>query len=115
MARMAGWRRAAGSGYWREDDARAVIEAWRGSGDSVAGFCRANGIAAARVSRWLARLDAAEPVRFHPVRVTHEVDAAARAGIEVELPGGVTVRLPPGFAVEDFRRILGALGSGSGC
>ena len=114
MASTEAWKRAARSSYWREEDARAVIEAWRRSGDSLSAFCRANGFAAARVSRWLGRLDGAESVQFHPVRLTHE-PTAAPADIEVELPGGITVRLPPGFAVEDLRRILGALGPGAGC
>ena len=115
MARNEGWKRAARSRYWREEDARSIIAAWRRSGDSLPGFCRANGLAAVRVSRWLARLDGPEPVQFHPVRLTHEPAAAAPADIEVDLPGGITVRLPPGFAVEDLRRILGALGPGAGC
>ena len=115
MARSEAWQRAVRLRYWHEDDARAVIEAWRGSGDSLSGFCRANGLVAARVSRWLARLDGPEAMQFHPVQLTHEPTVAAAAEIEVDLPGGITVRLPPGFAVEDLRRILGALGSGAGC
>jgi hypothetical protein len=113
MARSEAWRDAARSRYWREAEARVVVEAWRRSGETLVGFCRANGVASARVSRWLARLDRPPAVPFHPVRLTQEV--TARAEIEVEVPGGVTVRLAPGFDAEEFRRVLAVLGVGPGC
>lgn len=113
MARSEAWRDAARSRYWREAEAREVVEAWRHSGETLAGFCRTNGLAAARVSRWLARLETPPEVPFHPVRLTQEVMAGAE--IEVEVPGGVTVRLGPGFDAEEFRRVLAVLGVGPRC
>ena len=69
MARKEAWREAARSRYWRETEARVVIDAWKRGSDTLAGFCRANGVATARVSRWLARLDRPSAVPFHPVRL----------------------------------------------
>lgn len=115
MARNEAWKSVARSRYWREDEARAVIEAWKQSGETVAGFCRWNGIAAARLSRWRARLDAPTEVKFHPVRLVHDPSVRGRAEIELTLPGGVAVRLAPGFAAEDLRRVLAVLGVGVGC
>lgn len=113
MARNETWREAARSRYWREAEARAVIDAWRHGGETLAEFCRANGVAYRRVSRWLARLDRPPAVAFHPVRLTPEVEAGAE--IEVGVPGGVMVRLAPGFDAEDLRRVLAVLGVVPGC
>jgi len=116
MERSNGWRAVARSQYWREEDARVVVEAWRGSGETLAGFCRAHGLSAKRLSRWAARLDT-EEVRFHPVVLTKGGDTPNPIGqeaceaIEIELPGGAMVRLPSGFLQEDLERILAALES----
>jgi hypothetical protein len=115
MARNEAWKRAARSLYWREDEARAVITAWKQSGETVAEFCRANGVAAARLSRWLVRLEGPTDVRFHPVRLIPDSSVRGRAEIEVALSGGVAVRLAPGFDAEDLRRVLAVLGVGVGC
>lgn len=102
-------RRTARSRYWREEDARLVVDAWRESGDSLASFCRSHGVASVRLSRWASRLGRGTPVRFHPVRLTAGGESAARAGFEIELRDGTTVRLAAGFALDDLRRILSAL------
>jgi hypothetical protein len=115
MARKEAWREAARCRYWREAEARAVIKAWRLSGETLAGFCRAHGVARARLTRWIARLGrpAPAPVPFLPVRVTET--AATGAEIEVDVPGGVTVRLGPGFDTDELRRVLSVLGVGPQC
>ena len=108
MAGRDTWREVVRSGYWRESDAREVVAAWQQSGQSRSQFCRTHGIAVPRLSRWIARLEQAVTVPFHPVRLT---DAARSGGdaLVVELPGVATIRVLPGFAVEDLRRILSAL------
>ena len=107
MAERDSWRDVARGAYWHENDARQLVEAWRQSGQSQAQFCRAHGIAVARLSRWVARLGKPTGMSFHPVRVA-EVGRGGEA-LVVELPGVATIRLVPGFAVEDLRRILSAL------
>jgi hypothetical protein len=162
--------RVARQRYWRVDDARIVVAAWRGSGETQARFADRHGIHRKRLGWWIARLQrrvhapaahesgAGQPepgalVRFHPVRVvddsanhgvepgaderarggglwraviddvdephdSHEADGAdaSAAGIEVVLPAGsrtgrtaISIRVPPGCAVEDATWVLAAL------
>lgn len=113
---MAGstWREVVGSVYWREENAREVVLAWRRSGQSRADFCDEHGIAVVRLSRWIARLEppVAAVGTFHPVRVTGAHRGGADPGeLVVELPGSATIRLAPGFAEADLRRILKAFES----
>ena len=115
MAERETWRRTARSPYWHEKDAREVVEAWRQSGDTLAGFCRSQGLSSRRLARWAARLDQDEPVQFHPVRVIGACAGTDHPMLAVELPGGATVRLPAGFAIDDLRRILSALEPVTGC
>lgn len=102
------------SRYWREEDARVVVDAWRASGETVAEFSRTHGIASERLARWAARLG--DPaVRFHPVRLTPEPEGRGAGVIEIELRDGTIVRLPTGFAIEDLRRILSVVALGTAC
>jgi hypothetical protein len=102
----------AGRTYWHEAEARAVIETWRQSGDTLAGFARRRGLNRQRLVRWVSRLRASEPapLQFHPVRVTGE-DTSGRQGasIEIDLGSSRRVRVSPGFATEDLRRVLAVL------
>ena len=114
MAGGGSLREVTRSGYWREEEARVVVDAWRASGKTVTEFSRSYGIAAARLARWASRLG--EPaVRFHPVRLTEAREEPGAAVIEIELRNGTVVRLPAGFAIEDLRRILSALAAGTAC
>jgi hypothetical protein len=104
--------------YWREADARAVVEAWRRSGKRLAEFARERGIQARRLRRWAARLEATRQngqVTFHPVRI---IDASAGSAqrsdvLEVVLGDRRTVRVPDGFAPEHLRRVLQVLEAGA--
>ena len=46
--------------YWREADARRVLDAWRATGSSMAAFARASGLPVERIRRWRRRLEGAE-------------------------------------------------------
>lgn len=107
VAEVAGQRR------WREGDARVVLEAWRGSGQSLTAFVKLYGIHPERLGRWhrLLRTRAGDGVRFHPVRVRLRDAASAEAvKIELVLAGDRCIRLPPGFDAEDLRRLLTVVG-----
>lgn len=98
--------------YWREDDARRIVEAWQDSREPIARFARRLGVDWRRVSRWATRLGRSEEarLRFHPVRVTDE--PAPRRGvayIDIEVGRGRCVRVAPGFATDDLRRVLAVL------
>jgi hypothetical protein len=107
-----GVARVAGLRYWRAADARVVVDAWRGSGEALGAFAERHGLHARRLSRWAKRLEeAAEPVRFHPVRVVDRSEAEARgaASLEIVVSEGLRVRVGSGFAAEDLERVLDVL------
>jgi len=98
--------------YWHEAEARAVIETWRQSGETLAGFARRRSLNRRRLVRWVSRLRASEreSVQFHPVRVTGEDTSGWQgASIEIDLGSSRRVRVSPGFATEDLRRVLAVL------
>lgn len=109
MAEMDLVRRAARSRYWREDEARVVVDAWRASGETLAAFCRQHGVAPARVSRWAKQLRRPAPVQFHPVHLRATTAPESRQSFEVELPDGTNIHVPSGFELADLQRILAAL------
>jgi hypothetical protein len=106
----------AGRSYWREDDARVIVEAWRQSGDPISGFAQRLGIDWRRVSRWARRLKdrPTEAVRFVPVQVANDRRDGSGGSIEIELDRR-RVRVSPGFATDDLRRILAVLEERVGC
>jgi hypothetical protein len=110
----------AASGYWRESTARVMVEAWRGSGETVAAFARRHGVDRRRLARWVRRVEGTTGevvVPFHPVRVVGGEPAARGHDAPIEIAVGRTyrVRVPPGFAGEDLRRVLAALAVGGAC
>ena len=109
-------RRVTAKRYWREEDARVVVEAWRESGMTRAAFARRHGVDLQRLARWSARLgEAAGPsVRFHPVRLAM-TESPHVGGIELQLGAGRRIRLEHGFDVEDLRRVLELLGESVSC
>lgn len=66
------------------------IEAWRASGESAAGFCRARGVNYPQFVYWQRVLRAARAGALVPVVV--DAVAASRPALEVALPNGVCVR-----------------------
>ena len=110
--------RVAAMAYWRAEDARVVVDAWRRSQQGVGEFARRNGIHPRRLSRWAQQLDVEEPMRFHPVRWMSEEGVAERGTVEpleIVLGRGRSVRVPPGFAAEDLRRVLSVLAGEDPC
>ena len=57
------------------------------------------------------------PVRFHPARVVPDAVPVrhGREAIEVVLPDGRVVRVPPGFAAGDLHQVLRVLTAEAGC
>jgi hypothetical protein len=113
--------------YWRREDAREAIGAWKRSGQTLSEFCRARGLQPRRMQRWLRRLEgsvlaeptiALEPVRFHPVRLMSAGETSGYQStqpIEIVLGDGCSVRVPPGFAAADLARVLQVLAVGAPC
>ncbi len=109
-------REAVSSGYWHEEEARAVVAAWRASGERLAVFARRHGVQPRRLARWRRRLDAVAPLHFHPVRVIGAMaPPPSPAAMEIDLPHGERIRLPRGFDADDLRRLLAVLEASASC
>jgi hypothetical protein len=115
-------RRVAERAYWRESEARVLVEAWQSSGETLAAFARRYGVDRQRLCRWVGRLEgaaASETVRFHPVRLVDRGPEPGSGGtgstIEIELVGGQRVRVPRGFEAEELRRVLAVLAETAKC
>ena len=110
-----------GKCYWREREARTVVEAWRQSGQSLSRFAREQGVRAPRILRWAARLEvrpSGRAVDFQPVRLIEAAGVATRAAvepIEVVLSDGRRVRVPEGFAAAELARVLAVLEGRAAC
>lgn len=115
----------------RERAWRDVMSRQRASGQSVRSFCRCEGLAESAFYFWRRTLQRrkvpkAQP-KFVPVRVIPEEGSVVGclepnsgepsasgpkdvfSPIEVVLPGGVLVRVPPGCEVQSLRTVLDAL------
>ena len=68
------------------------VEAWRASGESAAGFCRARGLTYAQFVYWQRALRVAQDDAGMLVPVMVEASETSRSPIEVMLPNGVQVR-----------------------
>jgi transposase-like protein len=107
--------RIAAQSYWREADARVIVEAWRRSGLSVAAFARRHGLTQQRVAYWRMHVGAtARPrkgVTFHRVQVRPARETASTAVIEILVGAGCVVRVPGGVAPADVQVVLAAVGA----
>jgi len=106
-------------GYWKEADARIVVDAWRSGGETLSNFAARYGVDPKRIARWASRLGRPQPeaVHFHRVRLVGGVGAERASGsaIEIRLAGGRRVRVARGFDAEDLRRVLALLDEGARC
>ncbi|HET8681725.1 MAG TPA: hypothetical protein VFM54_07600 [Micromonosporaceae bacterium] len=103
----------------------AVRQAWAerlarfpASGLSPAQFCAHEGVSLAAFYSWKRRLAAAEPPADGPVlpvpgpRLLPVRLAAPDRAVELVLPCGVVLRLPPGCDLAFVRALMDALGEG---
>lgn len=113
MAARSEVRQVAARGYWREAQARVVVDAWRRSGESLAAFARSHRLGQQRLKRWARRLDdTSGAVHFHRVRLVEDRRPAdeVRGDVPIDIEcAGWRVRVFPGFAAEDLVRVLEVL------
>jgi transposase-like protein len=80
---------------WTEDEARAALERWRRSGDTIAAFARAHGVSAPRLYWWRRRLSgkAPSPEPRPEIRLAPATILSAAVTVEVRLASGVVVEV----------------------
>ena len=98
-----------GKRRWREEEARKVMSAWLGSGETMWAFARENGLVAQRLYRWSRQLRGELRASFHPVRLMGDRGLTGSRRIEIVLVDGRRVRLEEGFSPEDLDRVLEVL------
>jgi len=93
---------------------RAVVEAWKRSGQTVNAFCRTRQITRSNFDRWR-RILAANPVLSPPTPspALVPVRVVAESMAEVVLQSGVVVRVPLGAAADAVIRLVNAVGAAS--
>jgi transposase-like protein len=104
---------------WSRSDGEAMVEAFEGSGMSVAEFARRHGLVDQRVHWWLTRRRRRNKgIAFAPVRlvdsrrgpVPSSVGAAPSQGrVEIVLRTGWVIRVDSEFDGETLRRVVQAL------
>ncbi len=104
-------RRACDSAYWREDEARLVVDACAASGLTVKEFARRNGVVYQRLQRWMGRFKVESQPTFHPVRLTADLMPPADPGKNIELivQGGRRIAVGVGFdasLLEELVRVV---------
>ena len=114
--------------YWREADAKIVINAWRTSGLTIAGFARKHGCSTERIGRWAAHiatrdgaamgsmpartpLQSAAPEPAPPgLRFIELVRPASAPAPVIEVAvGRAVVRVPAGFDTATLQQIVAVL------
>lgn len=104
------WAAAASRARWTAAVARQVLAAWSASGLSRQEFAEKHGIHEQRLYNWQRRLvetGAASSVQFRELAAP-AVSLDAR--LEVVLPSGVLLRVPPSFDATAVSRLLEILG-----
>lgn len=87
---------------WSEAEARQVLDTWQASGLSLGAWCRREGVGYERVRRWRAQLEAAPRHRrkapvLLPVEVVERESMGEPRDFELELSGGLRLRIPAQF------------------
>jgi hypothetical protein len=101
------------SQYWREEDARVVLEEWSSSEIGLEEFAKRHGLNERRLRRWSERLGRSIPgrIRFHPVEVRLGGLAGGEAansdgGVAVVARGGRRVVVGRDFDEELLARVV---------
>lgn len=121
---MSAWEPERGK-RWSRSDGEAMVEAFEGSGMSVAEFARRHGLVDQRVHWWLTRRRPQKKrMSFAPVRLIDSMreplPSSARAapssgGVEIVLRAGRVIRVGNEFDAETLRRVVEALEGGARC
>jgi transposase-like protein len=97
---------------WTAEDARAILELWRGSGLSLQKFASQQGVQVQRLHRWKQLLGETSVSAFVEVPLHH---VRASAPVEVVLPDGVVVRVCESAGIPLAVELVGALARQRSC
>jgi len=111
---------ALSSSYWREGEARQVLEFWRASGLSLHAFAARHGIGRTRLQRWKTRLEGGTAPAFHPVQVVFDSQTrqdsmgdASPGRVELVLGNGRRVAVGSDFDASVLEELVGVVESWS--
>jgi hypothetical protein len=105
-------RKALSSSYWRDSQARLVLDAWQESGLSLKAFADRHGIGRSRLQRWKTQLESDRAVTFHPVQVVldpaaqEDVSPDSNGHVELVLRNGRRIAVGRGFDVAALERLV---------
>jgi len=90
-------------GYWGEREGRAALALWRRSGQPLATWARAVGLARRRLEYWARRLPGAGTgIALAPVTVV----GSPAGALVIELRSGRAVRIEGGFDDDALARVI---------
>lgn len=104
------WAAVASGARWTAAVARQVLAAWSASGLSRQEFAEKHGIHEQRLYNWQRRLAEASPGNDVQFRELAAPAVSVDPRLEVVLPSGVLLRVPPSFDASAVARLLEMLG-----
>ena len=108
MSEITGNRKSRRARKWTEAQARAALQAWRKSGQSIEQFAKGMNVSGQRVGYWKKRLGEKSQVAFVPIHTEPETLTAPLGHIEIE-HGSVVLRVRESLDVEHVARLVDAL------
>jgi len=93
---------------WTQAQAREVVERWRGSKQSAAGFAAQHHISTSRLSYWSKQLDLQGDEAPQFVAVTVPAESSAAHAVEIVV-SGLTVRVREGADASFVVQLVSAL------
>ena len=91
---------------------RTLIRAQEKSGQTVRDFAESHGIAASTLYWWRSELKRRDADLVPVEVVAQDIEighAPIDSGFDLQLPGGVQLRVPRGFDAEELRRLVSTL------
>jgi len=106
--------------YWRDEEARAVLDAWMASGQSVAAFAAEHGLQRARLHRWRARLmpeaEREAAALFWPLNMASApAQSSGPDTWRIDLGDGVSIAVPCAGGAALLAETLAAVREGWAC
>jgi hypothetical protein len=101
----------------KEQQWRRWIGQWQRSGLTIRAFCERHHLSQPSFYGWRRASQQRDAVAstLVPVQLVHDDEPVAASIVEVVLPGGPTLRVPPRFDAASLRQLLLVLQEGRSC